>query len=226
MGLDLTGAGTISDEDYETVLNRADVAMEHALSSIRKMGIKEYPAPKGAPPDLSEEGLSEKVSKMENEQLAALHAKYTAYASFIYTRTAEAKARAMLSQKSMEAVGHKLALDLFAKKTPAKEVKAKIAANGLYSDLELNYLKDKIVYDLLESRYKAYSKQIASISRIIAIRGIDVFHSDRDNHLGKTGKPSWRKQPAPLARNRPSPASPMGSSAVKKKGTAYTDDDD
>lgn len=176
--------------DEEAELKGAfDILEEVQTYAQERLGIQPYPMPSTVPRDLAE---YDEPDKFTNDDLALLHAQYTAYASFIGTKLAEITAAQKLSSRNLKNVVTDLTTRLYAENTPKTEIAARVKMSPIYREFELEDMKLTMMRIILDARYQSYDKQAKAISRLVTIRQMELEKQLHD--AGITNRS--RKRPA------------------------------
>lgn len=175
---DLSRTPILEERDQE-VANTAEILTD-IKETMLKMGLHEYPRPANVPKPLCDV----EVESLTNDQLGALYASYTSYAAYISSKLAEAQVSYKISSSNSKQITARLKAQEFTKGTPKAEVPAVVAASPAFRQHELEHLKLYAIMTILEAHYGAFSKQAATLSRLIEIRKLELEQSQRDHNVG------------------------------------------
>lgn len=167
-----------SEQKYQSAFDTLD----EAKSQMRAMGLEEYPKPSALPPSLSEVG---DVDALTNAQLGALYVRYVAYAQFVGAKLAESVAGYKIAVSKIKHLQAELSASLFAKEVPKAEIPARIRENEMFKEFDADLVKMFAMKTLLEAHHRAYDKQAAALSRMIALRELEFQQTLRQSGIQK-----------------------------------------
>lgn len=185
-----------SDEELEALLQPADdILLEVRAKLKHHYNIGPYPKPSTVPVDLAD-GLADSIAKMTDDHLSVLLAQYIAYASFLSDKVAETGATYRIASTNRDRVKKLLTLRFRRDSKVAKtDVDAYVAVHSVYIRVEDEADKLYAMKEILEARYKSYSKQAATLSRLIEIRTGELNTQSSRPGVGQGGGRPNFKQP-------------------------------
>lgn len=189
--VDLSQAPILSDDEKEQIKS-AQTILEEVKAHAEDLGLPEYPRPKTQPEPLDHYD----IDTMPNPALGQLYARYTAFAQFVFGQLAQAEAGYKLAVSALKLLEAKLKAKLFSMSVPKAEVSARVKDDPLYLEAEIEVLKLFATKTILEAHYKAYDKQAAALSRIIALRELEFEKAMReDGIMGSRGRKGKAERP-------------------------------
>lgn len=185
MGLDLRGTPVASKSAKETAQKAFDVLAE-IQEQVAMMGLPDYPKPTNAPRPLSDID----VGSLSNRELETQMTSYVAYAMYVMPKVAEAEASYKIAVANLKKITANLKVGLFKDKTSKAEIDARVTDSPEYQEYELETLKLFAIKEILDSHYKAYSKQASALSRVIELRKLEYEQAVREASVGKYRRPA------------------------------------
>lgn len=177
-GLDLKGVPVTSRSTQERTKKALDILAE-IQGQMAAMGLQPYPQPKKMPEPLD----ADLLAGLSNRELETQLAAYTGYAAFLQTKLVEAQIAYKASSINLGAVKASLKASLFKDKVPKSEVDAKVNTAPEFIEHELEHLKLFAIKEILEAHYNAYSKQAATVSRVIELRKLEYEQETRSHNV-------------------------------------------
>ena len=201
MPLDLRKAAILppdSDDRYQSAFEIIETVREQMKTEL---GLEDYPQPKAQPRPLAD---IENIEDLPNKELGGLYAHYVAYAQFVGAKLAETEAAYRIATNVLKQIVAEIQSRLFAKEVPRAEIPAMVKADGLYKKFDSELVKLYATKTILTAHHRAYDKQAAALSRIIALRELEFQQTLREGGIKNTsgrirrriGTPSdFRKDP-------------------------------
>jgi hypothetical protein len=176
--LDLNKRAILDDEEQEQVKSATQI-LEEVKEHVEELGLPEYPRPRTQPEPIDHYD----IEAMLNPQLGQLFARYTAFAQFVFGQLAQAESGYKLAVSALKLREAKMKAKLYAQNVPNAQVSAHVKDDPLFIEAELEVLKLFATKTILEAHYKAYDKQAAALSRIIALRELEFEKEARENGI-------------------------------------------
>lgn len=192
MKLDLAGKAII-DPDEEVKLRSAYSVMEEIDDYLaEKMGIEPMPRPQRDTPDLSE--LVDRADDLTDAELAVYLMLFTQWASYFDYRLSVVTASHKLAERNRKLMDSKISLQLYTENTPKAEVPTRVRDHHMHILFESEELTLYCMKVILQARYKAFSKQADTISRLISLREQEFERQRRSSNINRRGKSPNRKK--------------------------------
>jgi hypothetical protein len=193
----------LDDDELENVTQSGDAVLTSIKKTIRaRYGLDtEFHRPRRQPPDISvledDADGAHSIADMTNDMLSNLLSEYTAFTCWLGQEVADAEAARRLLDGNVTRVKALIALKLQQRKVPQAQIPAQVNAHTIVTALTLAADRERAFEEILEARYKAYSKSTNLLSRIVTIRtGIDEGGASASARTIAPGKAGFR-QPKP-----------------------------
>lgn len=184
-GLNLKKAAVVRKETQEQIKQGAFDILQEVRERVRGLGVAEVPQPTDVPQSLGDID----VGKIPNRDIESYYTRYLAYASYLLPRVAELVSAYKISTANLKRVAADIKMQL--KDEVAKaDLGAMVLGHPVYMEQELDHLKLYAMKTILESYYKAYSKQAQALSRIIELRKLEQEQDQRGHRIGTTRRPT------------------------------------
>ncbi len=141
----------------------------------RSMGLPDYPRPANVPVPLADID----IGSLDNRDLETHMAQYTAWATFLLGKVAEAVSAHKTSGAMLKQLKAELKVELLKTDTPKSEIDALVEVSPKYQEYELEHLKLYATREILTAHYKAYSKQAQVLSRFVELRKLEFEQEHR-----------------------------------------------
>lgn len=190
MPLDLRNAAILpagSEEKYQSAFEIIATVREQMQSEL---GLEDYPQPKAQPRPLAD---IPNIEDLPNKELGGLYAHYVAYAQFVGAKLAETEAAYRIATNVLKQIVAELQSKLFAKEVPKAEIPAMVKADGLYKRFDAELVKIYATKTILSAHHRAYDKQAAALSRIIALRELEFQQTIREGGIKSSGGRARRR---------------------------------
>lgn len=202
MPLDLRNAAILppgTDEKYQSAFEIIETVRQQMRDEF---GLEDYPQPKAQPKPLAD---IPNIEDLPNKELGGLYAHYVAYAQFVGAKLAETEAAYRIATNVLKQIVAEIQSKLFAKEVPKAEIPARVKEDGLYKKFDAELVKLYATKTILSAHHRAYDKQAAALSRIIALRELEFQQTFREsgikNSQGRTrrrlGMPSDFRKDSP-----------------------------
>lgn len=186
MRLDLDGTAII-DPNAEVELKSAyDVIEEIETYLVDEASIDPLERPKKEAPDLSE--LVDRADDLTDNELGLYLMLFTQWASFFDYRLSVVTAAHKLAERNRKLMDAKIATELYADNVPKTEVAQRTRVHSMHLSFEFEEVKLYCMKQILQARYKAFSKQADTISRLITLREQEVDRQRRGSNIHRRGK--------------------------------------
>ncbi len=186
MGLDLDGAAIV-DPETETELKSAYTIMEEVDAyMVENMGVSPMNKPEREAPDISE--LVDRADDLTETELATYLMQFTQWASFFDYRLSVVTASHKIAERNRKLIDSQISLELFAENVVKAEVPTRTRVHPLHVKFETEELTLYCMKQVLASRYKAFSKQADTISRLISLREQEIDRQRRGSNIKHRGK--------------------------------------
>lgn len=170
-----------------THVHKALAILEELKELSRQMGLPEYPRPQNVPTPLADID----IGSLSNRDLETHMAAYTAWATFLLGKVAEAEATYKTSVATLKQLKAELKVQLFKDEVPKSEIDARVEMAPKYMEYELEHLKIFATREILDAHYKAYAKQAQVLSRFVELRKLEfemeLRHHNVDRHRPSRG---------------------------------------
>jgi hypothetical protein len=194
MALDLTRAAILpkgSDERYQSAFEIIEQVREQMRDEL---GLEEYPKPESQPRPLAD---IQNIESLPNAELGGLYAHYVAYAQFVGAKLAETEAAYRIATNVLKQIVAEIQSKLFAQEVPKSEISSRVREDGLYKKFDTELVKLYATKTILTAHHKAYDKQAAALSRIIALRELEFQQTFREGGISGNAKKARRRLDMP-----------------------------